>query len=943
MTTTEYVIYTDLLIEGYSSAAAESYLTSTTLLPFSLNIDGSRTVDIVQINVTRECNTTDTAKSCACKEGYKWNLTVCYSYATCNDSSFCSCILVLDDNIPFCEQIRNVSEQTGVSTIEPRGLQVKFWDPVQLTCQINGTMTAVNWTLVANNSTNMIFSSGGNVDVSTQFLSNKAISILTIKKADRWWNGTYVCQFSNNNLTYEARAEVIITLLPSEIIMNPVQKSLSANDTSPLALECCVQFDGEVYNVTWRYNKNIVSVLPGRRTDLQCYNLSPPRPATDTNYTCTFTNKAGQKKENFIPVTVIQVTDMFCNTSVYNGVTWNVAKAGIQAIASCPSGKSGNLTRDCSADGQWMTVQDNCISQALQMALDNAQTLGEGLGNLEVMVPEVVQQLSSREVTVISNTAEVAALVSVLGTISTISANENKTFDTNVVTNFLMVASNLTDPSYSSLWQQPNSPGASEVLRSVEQFSLLLQEDNNTFEIELQNIHLKGTSYEKGSNIDNYEKTFDITLGVSTYIDKNIIYSMIEKNDITISSLVFMTIGNLLPTNAGKFNGSQLNSIVQSNSIRISGSGSFSGDVFMTFGINISDEKYAQHCVFWDFSQSNPGWSDYGCRTKVGSNSTNCTCNHLTSFAVLMSVKVESLFLIEEITYAGLGVSILSLCICVIVEGMVWKQVVRTNISYFRHISLVNIALSLLCADTFFLSSAFPSVKTHKYICLSITFLNHFFYLSLFFWTFCQSVMLLHQLLFVFHHLRKRLYISLSFFVGYFFPAAIATGTFLYFDPKETYTHRDVCWLNPESGAIYTFAIPAGAIILFNFMTLLVVISKLTRSSVSDAKGTDDRDTAKSIMKAILVLTPVFGLTWAFGFALLKDLDDLTRQIFTYGFAGMNAFQGFFILLTCVTEKKVREALSSKQSSSVISTATTMSTSETPNKISTASPIKNVK
>ncbi|XP_075197725.1 adhesion G-protein coupled receptor F3-like [Anomaloglossus baeobatrachus] len=990
---------------------------------------------LAQITITTECNVTDTGKMCACKTGYIWNIAVCYTYRPCsNSSSFCSCLIIPDDNIPYCEIPRNISDYrvymkgsitlnetfttdlldptsvkyqemeinitlsllnaytkicnplnvsvlgfspgsvvanyrmvvsgplsasqlsssntmvkqsnpgvissqlktAGVSYMDSSYLEVKYWDPIQLTCQINESISNVNWFVTINNITNMIYSGGKNVNITMQDQLDKTISVLIINKADVMWEGIYTCQFFNDSLLHEAKALVNIILLPTEIIINPIQKTLTQLVTSQFVLECCVAFDGEEYNVSWTYDNITLSVQPGRRTDLKCYSLVPPSPTNDTNYTCTFTNKAGQHKESTIPVTVMKAQDKFCSIDMNYGVTWNITKAGMSATATCPSGKSGYLTRDCTADGVWLLVQDNCINQILQMALNNAQTLDDGLGSANVKVPEIIQQMTNSSGAVINNTAEVSAVVNILGTISRIASVLNNTFDSDVVTGFLSMANNITNPSYTSLWRDPNSPPASKVLQSVEQFSQLLRADNGSFEIDLENIQLKGDAYETGQVPQDYTKTFG-KVGVTMLIDDQAISSLLQKGNVKITSVVFNTIGSLLPSTTEKFNDSQLNSLVQSTSIRLSDSTSASCDILMTFKTNTSDSRYSQHCVFWNFSLPGSGgaWSDVGCTVvRVEDNVTYCSCRHLTSFAILMSIKAEPLALIEEITYVGLGVSILSLCICVFVEWYVWKAVVRTNISYFRHISLVNIAMSLLCADICFLSSAFPSVITKKLICLSITFLNHFFYLALFFWTFAQSVMLLHQLLFVFHHLRKKVYVTLSFLIGYFIPAIIAAGTFLYFYPRGRYSHDQLCWLNPGSGAIYAFAIPAGSIIVFNFLTLLVVISKLSRPSVSDKNHPEDRDTAKSILKAILVLTPVFGLTWSFGFALLTDLDNLTKQIFSYGFATMNAFQGFFILLTCITERKVREVLFNKRSSSPTSTSTTtMSTSEAPSKM----------
>ncbi|XP_075719671.1 adhesion G-protein coupled receptor F3-like [Rhinoderma darwinii] len=1091
----QYVYYTDITLEGYASDVAEASIASQSIVPYTVLINSTLNVTFAQIAITTECNVTDTGKMCACNDGYIWNITVCYTYRPCsNSSSFCSCLLILDNNIPYCESPHNISHhrvimygsitlnetfttdlldptsvnyqalqsnitlvllnvytkncnplrvsvfgfrfrksgpfafpqgiqdvrklgtkkgfwdkaldahlmlsswelqrnseaafitgrdwrisafgtpssrsidrwlsQTwialetgtedkkalheptaevytffrrksdlwsigsfsradssdrktaffanlttgkstfGVAYIGPMELEVKYWDPIQLTCEINETINYVNWFLTTNNITNIIYSGGNNVNILTQVQSDKTISVLLINKADVYWEGTYICQFYNETLVHEAFADVNVILLPAEIIVNPIQKTLTAQDTSQLLLDCCVPFDGEKYNVTWTYSNITLQVQPGKRTDLKCYSLSPPRPYNDTIYICTFTNKAGQQKESSIPVTVIQVGDTYCGIDITNGVTWNLTKADMSVTATCPSGKFGYLTRNCSAGGVWLMVQDNCINQILQTALNNAQALEEGLGSSQIKVPEIIQQMSNSNGTLINNTAEVSAMATILGTISRIAFVLKNTFDSDVITDFLRVANNLTDPSYTPLWSTGKCLPASIVLQAVERFGQLLRADNGSFEIELENIQLKGNAYEMGKAGQDYEKNFD-KLGMSVSIDQHTISSLLQKDKVKITSIAFNTIGSLLPNSTEKFKDSQLNSFVQSTSIRLSDSISASSNILMSFKTNMSDTMYSQHCVFWDFSLSGSGaWSDVGCTSRVEDNITYCSCSHLTSFAVLMSIDVEPLALIEELTYAGLGVSILSLCICILVEWYVWKSVVRTNISYFRHISLVNIAMSLLCADICFLSSAFPSVITKKLICLSITYLNHFFYLALFFWTFAQSVMLLHQLLFVFHHLRKRVYVSLSFLVGYLIPAIIAAGTFLYFHPKDRYCHEKLCWLNPASGAIYAFAIPAGSIIVFNFLTLLVVIAMLSRPSVSDKNHPEDRDTAKSILKAILVLTPVFGLTWSFGFALLTELDFLTKQIFTYGFAAMNAFQGFFILLTCITERK---------------------------------------
>ncbi|XP_041421022.1 adhesion G-protein coupled receptor F3 [Xenopus laevis] len=1013
---------------------------NSTMMPYNISLNDTTSANILNLQITTECNITNFGRSCVCKAGFLWNMTSCYTYPTCAGYPFCTCLMVPNGSVPFCELpcdpsnatvalngiftlnqkyttelqkssnpayktleknittalvfaysgkcsplnvsisgfsnaggviahyqmllgdpvttgnltasattavqlLQNAVNSTvtvaGMSSIEPQQLRVNMWSPIILTCTINEKMDAVDWYLITNNGTDMIFDAGTNIRISTSYPAGAGmtISTLSIARADQWSIGTYLCQFSRKGLHYNATARVNVSLLPSEIILKPIQLSFLASAGNSVRLQCCAKIDGESYRVTWTYNgKTENAYAAGTQADLQCYTLNVSAPSTDTNYNCTFINSAGQKQSAIILVTIIKDGEQFCpQTKTNDGISWGITRAGLQVTVCCASGKSGNQTRNCSANGEWMEVQDNCISLILKKALTDAQTLQNGLGNLQERVPAILSVVTDLSAVSVNNPAGVTTLVSILGIISNVSANMKVTFGASVVTDFLAVASNLSDASFSSLWKTSRSPAASNMMKSVEQFSALFKTDNDTFDILLPYIQLKRSSYGNMSNIDDYAKAFSDFNGVTTFINKETITAMLATDNITITTLVFKTIGYLLPnTTTGPFNGAQLNSVIQSTSINSAVSINLCGEIHMNFTTNFSGSNYGQRCAFWDFSQPGDGggWSDQGCKSNVNENLTICSCNHLTSFAVLMSINAEPLFLIDEITYAGLAASILSLCVCIITECLVWKSIVRNNISYFRHISLFNIALSLLFADAFFFSATFESVKNYKFICLSITFLNHFFYLALFFWTFCQSVMLLHQLLFVFHHVRKKIFISLSLIVGYFIPALIATGTFFYFYPKQTYLHQSVCWLNPESGAIYTFAIPAGSIIIFNFMILMVVISKLSRPSVSEAHRPEEKETAKRIMKAVFVLTPVFGLTWSFGFALLNDLDSLTRQIFSYGFAGLNAFQGFFILLTCMTEKKVRDALTKKVSSRIkSSTKSSMTKSEVPKKI----------
>ncbi|MEQ2302578.1 hypothetical protein AMECASPLE_008066 [Ameca splendens] len=300
-------------------------------------------------------------------------------------------------------------------------------------------------------------------------------------------------------------------------------------------------------------------------------------------------------------------------------------------------------------------------------------------------------------------------------------------------------------------------------------------------------------------------------------------------------------------------------------------------------------------CVFWDTKTND--WSNEGCVANVtDNNQTLCECNHLTSFSVLMakSANVSSPDL-DIITYIGLGVSVFSLLIFLFIESLVWSAVTKTNLSHFRHTAVVNIAVFRLLADCSFLASAFPD-KISDTWCFTFTVCKHLFYLAMFTWMLCLSVMLVHQLIFVFSPVRKRVFMYLSSIVGYLLPIALVGTSYVYYKyTEQDYYDKNTCWLRYErllEGSIHAFLLPVGTIILSNLFSMVVVIVTLVKTSVPDSSKADDKETAKSILKVVVFLTPVFGVTWIIGFVILiLEDDDPMHKVANYSFTILNSFQ----------------------------------------------------
>uniref|UniRef100_A0AAV2K8C7 G-protein coupled receptors family 2 profile 2 domain-containing protein n=1 Tax=Knipowitschia caucasica TaxID=637954 RepID=A0AAV2K8C7_KNICA len=171
------------------------------------------------------------------------------------------------------------------------------------------------------------------------------------------------------------------------------------------------------------------------------------------------------------------------------------------------------------------------------------------------------------------------------------------------------------------------------------------------------------------------------------------------------------------------------------------------------------------------------------------------------------------------------------------------------------------------------------------------------------------------KLIFVFNPLRKKVFMYFSSIVGYIIPILIVGSSYVYYRyTNKPYYGKETCWLTYERllvGSLHSFLLPIGTILLSNIFSMTVVIVTLFKSSQNDSSKKDEKDTAKSIIKVILILAPVFGVTWSIGFYLvLYNRTDPLYEFFNYTFTIVNSFQGLFVLLTgFASEKKVKDEL----------------------------------
>ncbi|XP_077758773.1 adhesion G protein-coupled receptor F4 isoform X2 [Canis aureus] len=338
--------------------------------------------------------------------------------------------------------------------------------------------------------------------------------------------------------------------------------------------------------------------------------------------------------------------------------------------------------------------------------------------------------------------------------------------------------------------------------------------------------------------------------------------------------------------------------------------------VLFTFEKINKSQNARAHCVGWHSRKRR--WDENACETTLEiMNKVKCLCNYtnmVMSFSILMSPKSIENKVLDYITCIGLSISIVSLILCLIIEAVVWSRVVVTEISYMRHVCIVNIAVSLLIANVWFIinSNFYKKVQDSNW-CVALTFFSHFFYLSLFFWMFFKALLIIYGILVVFRRMMKSRMMAIGFAIGYGCPLIIAGTTVAVTVPEKGYMRPDACWLNwDNTKALLAFAIPALVIVAVNLVVVLVVAVNTQRPSIGSSKS-QDLAIIMRISKNVAILTPLLGLTWGFGIATL--IED-TSLIFHIIFALLNAFQGFFILLFgTIMDRKIRDALRMRMSS----------------------------
>ncbi|XP_039179293.1 adhesion G protein-coupled receptor E3-like isoform X1 [Crotalus tigris] len=299
-------------------------------------------------------------------------------------------------------------------------------------------------------------------------------------------------------------------------------------------------------------------------------------------------------------------------------------------------------------------------------------------------------------------------------------------------------------------------------------------------------------------------------------------------------------------------------------------------------------------CVHLNFG----ALSEHGCQQLFSNiTHTECSCQHLSSFAVLMATTHKHGDLILTIiSYLGLSISVICLFLCIVTFLFCRSS---HNNSTFIHLQL---SFCLFFADLLFIIGI--DKTGNKILCSIIAGMLKYLFLACFVWMFLEGV----NLYLTVRNLKVANYSGTSkymkicmYLIGYGFPVLIVAISATINPGAFGTLYR--CWLNPDF--IWSFIGPVCAIIVVNLVFFCLILRNLHKKLASlNSEISSIKNTRSLLFKAIAHVF-ILGVTWCLGLFQYGPVEDIMAYLFTI----TNSVQGIFIFLVyCLLNQKVREA-----------------------------------
>ncbi|XP_036369861.1 adhesion G-protein coupled receptor G6-like isoform X2 [Octopus sinensis] len=305
-------------------------------------------------------------------------------------------------------------------------------------------------------------------------------------------------------------------------------------------------------------------------------------------------------------------------------------------------------------------------------------------------------------------------------------------------------------------------------------------------------------------------------------------------------------------------------------------------------------------CVYWDEILGN--WSGEGCKRShnISGEKVFCSCNHLTSFAIIMDVYQTGNGPNDEIlsilSNVGCGISLVCLILTIIIH-VCSKNLRKLMTSKI----LVYLCISLAVSNLIFLVGMQEYATTKPAACKAVAALIHYFLMTSLMWMtvevlqVCLAVDVISQTV-------QRSFMIRSSILAWGLPMIIVTVTLAINYTNNYIRIEQTCWLSAVP--FYTALVaPMGIILIFNIFIFSIDVWYLMTLETNKPFKLETKRTRILGIVGVFVL---FSAAWILAFFSFGETDE----VFTLLFAIFNILQGMFVFFYyCIYMKNTRDVI----------------------------------
>ncbi|KAG5887440.1 hypothetical protein JTB14_003292 [Gonioctena quinquepunctata] len=331
--------------------------------------------------------------------------------------------------------------------------------------------------------------------------------------------------------------------------------------------------------------------------------------------------------------------------------------------------------------------------------------------------------------------------------------------------------------------------------------------------------------------------------------------------------------------------------------------------MWLNSNYTVFNERSNPQCVHWSTARGFGEWSRVGCRTEMEDDwfdeysdepiLVNCSCNHLSTFAVLVDVVdleyIPEPSLLEDVSsYSCFSISLPLLLGTYLILALI--RGLQTNSNTIRK----NLVLCVFLAELLYfiaLKARKPTVGS-EFSCKLIAISLHYLWLAAFSWMLVDALHLYRMLTEMrdINHGPMRFYYSM----GYVAPAVVvslAVGV-----RAHQYGNYYFCWVSLYESVVWSLV---GPICLLVFVNLFVLVFSI-RAAFTLQDHVLGFGNLRTLLWVSVIALPLLGATWVLA---LLDASERHPLLTPFLSIAVLVHAGFSLAGYCFANNRVRQNL----------------------------------